>query len=406
MKIKIDSAKFLPHQLAWWQLPNFIKLLVGGFGSGKTFIGALRALYLSFIHRPLPGQYVSPTYKMAKRTVIPTLNDMINKTGLDITFNKTDFEYTINNWGGKFSIGSGDDPDSLRGPNLAWMGIDEPFIQNKMVLDIALSRIRVGKIEDRELFLTGTPEELNWGYDLAMNDDKSYDIGYVVGKTKDNFHLGEQYYKTLENAYTPEMKEAYLEGKFVNLKVGRAYKPFDRDRHIKHQPIENLEICAGIDFNVDYMTAEIFANANGWMHFFDEIRLSYSNTFELAEKLRLKYPGIRVFPDPTGSGRRSSSNKSDHQILKDNGFRVYFREKQIPVMDRINAVNFMLTNDRITIEPNKCEWLVRDLERVVFKSGDLDKTTEKELTHASDAGGYAVHYLYPMLRRTIEQVRI
>ena len=87
---------------------------------------------------------------------------------MDVTHNKTDSEFIFHDWGGRFWVGSGDDPDSLRGPNLAWGAIDEPFIQDKMVLDILLSRIRVGKTEDRELFLTGTPEELNWGYDLAI----------------------------------------------------------------------------------------------------------------------------------------------------------------------------------------------------------------------------------------------
>jgi hypothetical protein len=349
---------------------------------------------------------ISPTYKMAKRTIIPTLNDIINKSGLMVSHNKTDSEYIIHNWGGRFWLGSGDDPDSLRGPNLAWVGIDEPFIQKKMVLDIALSRIRVGEEKNRELFLTGTPEELNWGYDLCMNDEGHYDIGYVVGKTADNFHNGPEFIKMMENAYTPEMREAYLEGKFINMKQGRAYKPFDRDRHIKKMDISNLEICAGIDFNVDYMSAEIFANGNGFMHFFDEIRLSYSNTFELSDELRKRYPGIRCFPDPTGSGRRTSATKSDHQILQDAGIRVYFRERQIPVMDRVNAVNLLLSKDRLTIEPGKCDWLIRDLERVVFKSGDLDKTSDPALTHSSDGAGYAAHYLYPILKRTTEQVRI
>lgn len=404
MKITIDSKKFLPHQLQWWELPNFIKLLVGGFGSGKTFIGVLRAIYLSYIHRPTPGLLISKDYQMSKKTIIPTLNEIVNRSGLNMTLHKTDHEVTIHNWGGKFWIGSGDDPDSLRGPNLSWVGIDEPFLQKREVFDIALSRIRAGVEDKRELFLTGTPESLNWGYDICMDDGNNYDIGYVVGKSRDNPFIGTQIVKAMESAYTPEMREAYLEGKFVNLKMGRAYKPFDRDTHIKHQDMQG-EICAGIDFNVDYMSAEIFILGNGWVHFIDEIRKSYSNTFELAEDLQRKYPGIRVFPDPTGGGRRSASTKTDHQILRDFGFTVFFR-KQVPVMDRVNAVNSMLNQGRITIEPGKCDWLIKDFERVVFKSGDLDKTSEVELTHASDGAGYAIEYNFPYRKRTIEHVKV
>ena len=334
---------------------------------------------------------------MLKRTVIPTLNDIANKSGLDMTYHKTDHEVTIHNWGGKFWLASGDDPDSLRGPNLAWVGIDEPFIQKKEVFDIAVSRIRP-RIEgdQKEIFLTGTPEELNWGYDLAMSED--IDIGYVVGKSTDNPFAGEEFIKHMRSVYTKEMQEAYIEGKFVNLKVGRAYKAFDRDRHIKHSDGKG-NICAGIDFNVDYMTAEVFILGNGWLHFIDEIRLSFSNTFELAEKLNQKYPGIKVYPDPSGSGRRTSSSKSDHQILRDYGFNVMSKAKAPAVMDRVNAVNSLLIQGRLTIEPGKCDWLVKDLERVVFKSGDLDKTTEPELTHASDGAGYAVDYNFPVRKR-------
>ena len=399
MKIKIKTKGWLPHQKKWWNLPNYMKALVGGFGCGKTHIGALRAMYLSYLHAPLPGQYVSPTFAMAKKTIIETLIAIMDKAGLTYTYHKQDHIFHIWNWGGVIYIGSGDDPNSLKGPNLAWMGIDEPFIQDKRVLDIALSRIRVGDAKKRELFMTGTPEELNWGHDICMNDSGQYDIGYVVGRTKDNTYLGEEFYKTLYNAYTPEMRDAYLEGKFVNLKVGRAYKAFDRDRHVKHTDIGNLEVCAGIDFNVDYMSAEIFAHGNGWMHFFDEIRLSNSNSFELSDALARKYPGIKIYPDATGSMRKSSSTKSDHQIFRDAGFSIYARHENPRVMDRVNAVNAMLIKDRITIEPGKCDWLVKDLERVVFKSGDLDKQSDPALTHASDGAGYAVAYLYPVQKR-------
>ena len=404
MRCIIKTDNFLPHQKKWWELPNFIKLLVGGFGCGKTYIGALRSIYLSHLHRPHPGMYVSPTYQLGKRTIILTLNEIINRTGLNVSYNKTESEFVFNDWGGRFWIASGDKPDSLRGPNLAWGAIDEPFIQDKMVLDILLSRIRVGEEKARELFLTGTPESLNWGYDLAMNDDNKHDIGYVVGKTVDNPYLGKDVFQRLWDAYTPELREAWLEGKFINMTTGRVYKPFTREKHVKHSDGHG-EICAGIDFNVDYMSAEIFINGNGWVHFIDEIRLSSSNTFELADKLRIKYPGIRVFPDPTGSGRRSSATKTDHQILRDAGFRVRYR-KQVPVLDRVNSFNLMLNQDRLTIEPDTCSHLIKDLDRVVFKNGDIDKTTEKELTHASDAAGYGVEYLYTYIERKIEQVRI
>ena len=54
---------------------------------------------------------------------------------------------------------------------------------------------------------------------------------------------------------------------------------------------------AGIDFNVDNMTAEIFAvSPDGIVWFLDEIHLDNSTTYELADRLHELYPGITVFP--------------------------------------------------------------------------------------------------------------
>lgn len=400
----------MEHQKQWWNLKNFIKLLVGGYGCGKTYIGALRCLWLSYLNSGIPGMYVSPTYKMSKKTIIPTIRDIANRSQITIQHNKTDNEFYIENWDGHFWIGSGDDPDSLRGPNLAWAGIDEPFIQSEDVLNQMLARIRHPEAKHRELFLTGTPEELNWGYDVAMNTEGKYDIGLVYGKTINNTYLPKQYIDNLMSAYSPEMRAAYMNGNFINLTQGRAYKPFDRNKHIKNIEIRNeknefiLPIYAGLDFNVDYMSAEIFANGNGWLHFFDEIRLTNSNSYELSEELKKKYPGINVYPDATGAMRRTSSTKSDHQIFRDAGFRIVAKRENPRVMDRINAVNKLLLNNNLSIEPGTCKFLINDLERNVFKSGDLDKQSDLSLTHAGDAAGYAIAYLYPVIKSYVGSI--
>ena len=51
------------------------------------------------------------------------------------------------------------------------------------------------------------------------------------------------------------------------------------------------------------------------------------------------------------------------------------------------------------IDP-KCTCLIKDLEQVVNKEGtrDIDKITNKELTHLSDALGYYVDYKHPTIK--------
>ena len=391
MRFRIKKENFLPHQLQWWDLDNFYKVLVGGYGSGKTYIGALRCIYLSYLNRPHPGMYVSPTWGLATKTIILTLKDVLRNAQLKYTFNQQKGEFIIHNWNGHIWIGSGDRPHSLYGINLAFAGIDEPFIQSKDVFDQMVARVRIPDAEHREIFLTGTPEQLNWGYSLINRPE--LDMGVVYGSTLDNEYLPQQYKDNLLAAYSKEQIDAYVYGKFVNLTQGRVYKEFDRDKHTSEREDMSLPVGIGMDFNVDAMSSIVFYKGNNWIHVFDEIRLKNSNTFEMCDVLKDKYPEATVYPDASGSARKSSATQSDHDIIKEAGYKVKTPRKNPPVRDRVNAVNKLIREGNFSCEnaPN----LVMDLERNVWKAGDIDKS-DPEQSHASDAIGYAINVLHPL----------
>lgn len=223
--------------------------------------------------------------------------------------------------------------------------------------------MRHPRARHREIFLTGTPEQLNWGHEVAQNDAGRYDLGLVVGRTADNVHLPGQFISMLERAYDENQRAAYMNGLFVNLTVGRVYSYFDRSVHMGGVGFVDGEVMAGVDFNVDHLTAVVF---RVWGD---------------------RFSGIRVFPDPSGGARRTSAPKTDVRILQDKGFRVEMRPKQ-------PAVQKLLREGRLSVAG--CACLVRDLEQVVWRGGDIDKVTKPELTHASDAVGYAIEKLFPV----------
>ena len=338
--------------------------------------------------------YVSPTHGLAQKTIILTLKEIFRRSDIDFTFNQNKGEFRIHNWDGLIWIGSGDKPDSLRGPNLAWAGIDEPFIQKREVFEQMTARVRHPGATQSEIFLTGTPEELNWGYQL-VNDSK-LDIGTVNASTLDNPHLPQDYKDSLLAAYSQEQIDAYVYGKFVNLTQGRVYKDFSRDKHVMKRETEGWEIAAGQDYNVDANTVCIFAYTSKEIAVFDEIRLKNSGTYDMAEALKEKYPGIKVMPDSTGSARKTSSSQSDHDIMRQAGFQVLAPRKNPPVRDRVNAVNRLLREERITF--TNCPNLIMDMERNVWRNGDIDKR-DPEQSHASDAIGYAINWLFPIHER-------
>lgn len=414
MKFVINANSLLKGQREWWELPNYYKLLVGGKRSGKTYVGALRALRNSRLNSGRPGMYVSPNLPLAKRTIIPTLKQLMRRSGIKFR-HYTQGEYGnafyIENWDGHIWIGSGDTPESLVGSTLSWAAIDEPFLQKKEVFDEMIARVSDKDAVQPEIFLTGTPEELNWGYDVATDNAKKYDMGVVFASTRDNPYLMEGYVDILESAYDEQHRAAYIDGQFVNLKVGRVYKDFnrsmvrERSKPLDHpDSILDLPIECGMDFNVDAMSCEIYRRGPTWIHYFDEIRLKNANTYDMAKALHAKHPGITVYPDASGSARKTSAVASDHAILRGGTTEMPWRFKVIanrsnpPVKDRVNAFNKLMREGNCSFF-NVPE-LISDLERCTWRLGDIDKR-DPERTHASDAGGYPIAYNFPVISRKV-----
>ena len=81
---------------------------------------------------------------------------------------------------------------------------------------------------------------------------------------------------------------------------------------------------------------------------------------------------------------------------------VHVRHINPLVINRVNSMNNNLSKGNMIIDP-KCKGLIRDLEQVVNKEGsrEIDKTTNKELSHLSDALGYYTDFRYPTIRPVI-----
>jgi hypothetical protein len=67
--------------------------------------------------------------------------------------------------------------------------------------------------------------------------------------------------------------------------------------------------------------------------------------------------------------------------------------------DRYVCVNNLLEKDRLVIDP-RCKHLIADLEKVVYRPGttEPDSTSDKTLTHMSDALGYGCWFCFPVIK--------
>lgn len=412
-------------QRAWWELPNFIKLLVGGYGAGKTMIGAKRTISDALTNAPCPVAAVSPTYPLARKTMIPTIEELLAGkqqllgNSFWFRYNKSVSEFKIRYHGrtGTIFVCTGEDPDSLRGPNLASAWIDEPFIQELAVFNQMIARIRHPDATLEELLLTGTPEQLNWGYDLAMGELKDrHDVGFVKASTRVNLALRQSYVQNLEGAFDGKAGEAYIDGDFVNLAEGLVYYKFG-DYNIKTLAMPDFaELGCGMDFNVNPMAATVFWKQGDHMHFFDEIELRNSDTEYMCGHLVDKYvkskmysdnPLRKIYPDASGNSRKSSSpeGKTDFHYIRAAGFDIEANRSNPKRKDRFNSVNGKLksASGRVTttVDP-KCKKLIKYLR---LNSHELiNKPDQKKMLHLLDAFGYPQAYLFPIVHEEMEIV--
>lgn len=418
-----------PFQREWWDSEAFLKALVAGYGSGKTFIGSKRAIALAIQNAPrigdenlVPHLMVSPSYKIAKRTIIPTVRALLSgkqtiHPDLWWRYRKSEHEFEIRYRGrdARIWIGSGDDPDSLKGPNVGSAGIDEPFIQDEDVLDQVYARIRHPDALVQELFLTGTPEQLNWGYDICEGDRKDdFDTFVIHASTRENTVLGSGYARRLEKGFSNTAAKAYVDGQFINLTGGRVYYGFSKDRNVVRIPDPGHELVVGMDFNVNPMAAVVFWRNGNHLHAISEVELPNADTDYMCQYLKDNFvdkDGVcrvqTVYPDATGRARKTSQNRgrSDFSIIESHGFEIDAPPANPLRRDRENAVNGKFSprdgEPTLTVDPS-CKRLISYFNKYTY--AEMHK--QKNMSHLLDAFGYPVHRLNPIERLKMNLVRV
>ena len=143
---------------------------------------------------------------------------------------------------------------------------------------------------------------------------------------------------------------------------------------------------------------------------FDCIALSHGGSGDLltermVNEIKQKYPNSEyiAYPDATGRSSKTSAMYSDIDIIYRGGFKIRAGKTNPRVVDRVNAVNKALEGN-VIIDP-RAKTLIEDLEKTVNKEGtrEIDKSN-KDLTHMSDALGYAVHWEKPIIKQTLGSI--
>jgi hypothetical protein len=392
-----------------------------GFGGGKTYSLVMKLFKLMNINRLCAGGILSPTFKMYKRDVVPTIKTICKENGIRYKYNRSDAVWFFPDTGSMIYAFTAEDPDSIKGPNLAFFVINEVTLCSEEAFLMALGRVRLKQASLLQVAMSGTPESFNWAYEYFISNPRT-DTDLIFGDARKNTHIAASFFQTLADSYDELMQAQYIEGKFVNMSGKRAVWAFNRHKHASRpvQKISGLPVWVSLDFNVNPMAATLWnpiplGEYEGVpygirLRAFDELNIESSNTYEVCDALnqRLERDShgtlidrVTIYPDPAGRAKSTKTrNLSDFDILREQGFREIKFKPSISVRDCLNATNGIFSRNEVELDPVKCRQTIADLEQCVLKDDvfEIVKSNPKR-SHWVDGTKNMIDFEFPVRRR-------
>lgn len=412
MCVSLNLSK--PQHIYLRELNTKFRAFVGGFGSGKTFVGCLDTLIFAGEHPRLAQGYFAPTYRDIRDTYWPTFEEAADLMGFRADIRKADKEIHLfrgRRYYGVVICRSMDDPSGIVGFKIARGQVDEidilPIDKAEAAWRKIIARLRLvvpGVVNG--IGVTTTPEGFKFVYERFKRNPGG-DYSMVQASTYENeLFLPPDYIQSLRDSYPQELIDAYLLGEFVNLTAGTVYRNYNREKCRSTEQITPKDVLhIGQDFNVGNMASVIYVErVNGW-HAVEELT-GINDTPHLIETLDEKFPGreIIIYPDASGKSRRTvDASRSDIQLLKGAGFTVRAKPSNPPVKDRILAMNTGYAKGKLWVNDAACPRYAESQEQQAYdRNGEPDKTAGFD--HHNDAGGYCVVWNMPVRRPQLHTV--
>jgi hypothetical protein len=376
------------------------RVLVAGRRFGKTFL-SLAELCSAAWAKGRVAWYVAPSYRQAKRIAWKPLKAMTQPYWAKPP-NESELRIELKS-GGTICLRGADRYDSLRGEGLDFLVVDE-YASIAPEAWPEVLRPALADRQGRALFI-GTPRGHDHFYDLfqAAEGREGWQAFQFATHEGGNVRPEEMELATREldeRTYRQEFGAL-----FEDATEGRAYHAFKREGNVaKTLYNSRLPLFWSLDFNVNPMCSVIGQKDGERLLVLEEISLRDSNTPAACEEFARRIAkwgrpqGLHVYGDASGNGRRTSSSKTDWQIVRDflraQGHLATWHvgAANPPVRDRVNWMNAMLCNqagERRLVIGEGCRELIRDFERVKWDGVGIDKS-DQERSHLSDALGYLV----------------
>lgn len=378
------------------------KVLITGRRFGKTHL-CIREICRHAAQNPgAIIQYISPSYRMSKNIVWMQLVNKLSSLRWIKTKNEAELTCVLKNKS-IIQLKGADNWDSLRGVGLNYVVIDE-FQDVPRQAWTEVIRPTLSDKQGHALFC-GTPKGVgSWSHRL-----------YTQALHEKDWEAWQ--YTTIDGGMVPpeevEAARRDLDDKTFAQEYMATFNTYSGvvayNFDYKHNVVElkdpiTSSIFIGQDFNLSPMSSVIAQVNKNSIHVFDEIKMLGSNTDEVVEEIKRRYPHSKtvVFPDPASRQKKTSAGgRTDFSILQNAGFEVRARNFHTPIRDRVNSLNALLKSAtgerRLFIDP-KCKNTIDSLERLTYKEGTSTVDKDSGLDHFFDSLSYMVDYLFPIKR--------
>jgi len=405
-----------------WSSPARFRVLVAGRRFGKTYLDVHEMVRAAMTGHERRVWFIAPTYRQAKQVVWSDLMRMVPPHMIERK-DESDLSITLTGYRSVIALRGADNPDSLRGPGLDFAIFDEyadidprawPEVVRPMLSD------RQG-----EAIFTGTPRGFDHFYQLWVEANERSSEGWATFQftTLEGGNVPAHEIEAARRDLSARVFRQEYEASFEAV-AGRVYDSFSRSHQCSASVADlGSTLHVGMDFNVNPMSAVLASQAGDELHAHDEIVLPNATTEIMAKEIqafiqrwrvaraiqrgdgKAEVRDVVVYPDPSGNARKTSAvvGQTDFTILKDAGFHVVAGRQQPPVVDRINEVNALCCDAsgrrRLHVHP-RCSTLLRSLEGLTYREGTSQPDKSTGLDHITDALGYMVHEMFPLVVRS------
>ena len=427
------NYKLLSAQKKFMEIPHNMTLDVavyqGGFGSGKTFCGALLGVLLALKYPQIRGLVGAQTYPLVRDTTLSTyfehLDAMGFREGKEWEFCKTERILRFKN-GSEIMFRHFDEPDKLKSLNLGFAQIEEMSDVPKSVFLMLLGRLRQRALPSwrnfrYRLFGHTNPEpRKGWIYDtFAHNSAPNYRL--IIAPTTQNIHLPKGFIDELKRSYDEDYFTQNVLGEWLERDDALVVKGFSA-QNIRTLDYDNrLDLHLTCDFNVDPMAWIVAHKSDEKIYFIDEVVLENTTTAMAMDEFLRRYPHhkgrIVINGDASGDNRSCTSEFTNYSLMLRklalhgyNNVSIEIRNFNPPIKNRVTAFNTLIRSasgeTRIFVDP-KCEKLIYNLKNLKYRAGSsqidvptyhqIRKNRElKFLSHPFDAASYLVEYYFPL----------